>query len=345
MMELTIIYLDKINEMMQYQKIGRTDIEISRIILGCGNFGGIGSAPSLFGHGEDEEQAHEILDAAVHLGITTFDTADAYGGGRSETYIGSWLKKCDEKVTRNVVLSSKTYNAMFIGDSTGLSKERISEKIDGTLKRLGIKQLDMYLSHEMDEKTPLNETLSCFNDLQKSGQIRAYGASNINCEQLEKSISICDNLGLNRYEWVQNSMSLLGYQEAEKVLQICSKYGLGFTPYSPLAGGWLTGKYQQDLEYERGSRMTLRPEPYENYVNHQNSIFNGLDSMRKISKERFGNISIAGLSLAWLLSDCRITGIIVGPRKPEHLKPVYEALNTHLNETDRVDLANLFPVL
>ena len=329
---------------MQYQKIGQTDITISRIILGCGNFGGIGSAPSLFDQGENEEQAHQILDAAVRLGIITFDTADAYGGGRSETYIGNWLEQRDENVRSNIVLSSKTYNPMFVGDSKGLSKERISERIDGTLKRLRIKQLDMYLSHEMDDETPLEDTLSCFNELQKSGKIRTYGASNINCEQLEKSISICDNLNLNRYQWVQNSMSLLNYLEAEKTLQICSKYGLGFTPYSPLAGGWLTGKYQQGQDYERGSRMTLRPEPYENYVRHQNNIFDGLNSMRKISKERFGNISIAGLSLAWLLADYRITGIIVGPRKPEHLKPIYEALNTRLNETDRVDLASLFPV-
>jgi aryl-alcohol dehydrogenase-like predicted oxidoreductase len=331
--------------MMQYQKIGQTDITVSRIILGCGCFGGIGSAPSLFDQGENEEQAHQILDAAVRLGITTFDTADAYGGGRSETYIGSWLQQCDEKVRSTIVLSSKTYNPMFIGDSKGLSKERISERIDGTLKRLGIKQLDMYLSHEMDEETPLKDTLTSFNQLQINGKIRAYGASNINCEQLEKSISISDNLNLNRYQWIQNSMSLLNYSEPEKILEICSKYGLGFTPYSPLAGGWLTGKYQQGQDYEHGSRMTLRPEPYENYVTHQNRIFDGLNSMRKISKERFGNISIAGLSLAWLLADHRITGIIVGPRKPEHLEPIYEALNTRLNQTDRVDLANLFPVL
>ncbi|CAF0945461.1 unnamed protein product [Rotaria sordida] len=330
---------------MQYQKIGHTDIEISRVILGCGCFGGIGSAPSLFNQGENEEQAHEILDAALHLGITTFDTADAYGGGRSELYIGNWLKKCDEKVRNNIVLSSKTYNPIFVGDSKGLSKERISEKIDGTLQRLGTKQLDMYLSHEMDEETPLEETLSCFNELQKCGKIRAFGASNITCEELEKSISICNNLGLNRYEWVQNPMSLLNYREVEKMLQICSRYGLGFTPYSPLAGGWLTGKYQKGLNYELGSRMTLRPEPYEIYVKHQDSIYDGLNSMRKISKERFGNISIAGLSLAWLLSDSRITGIIIGPRKPEHLEPIREALNTRLNETDRIDLANLFPVL
>ncbi|CAF4597133.1 unnamed protein product [Rotaria sp. Silwood1] len=331
--------------MMQYQKIGHTDIEISRIILGCGNFGGIGSAPAFFNQGENEEQAYEILDAAVRLGITTFDTADAYGGGRSELYIGNWLKKCDENVRSNIVLSSKTYNPMFIGDSKGLSKERISEKIEGTLKRLGIKQLDMYLSHEMDEETPLEETLNCFNELQKNGKIRAYGASNITCEQLEKSISICDNLGLNKYEWVQNSMSLLNYREAENMLQMCSKYGLGFTPYSPLAGGWLTGKYQKQFNYEPGSRMALRPEPYEIYVQHQESICDGLNLMRKISKERFGNISIASLSLAWLLGDSRITGIIIGPRKPEHLEPIREALNIRLNETDRVDLINLFPVL
>ena len=330
---------------MQHRKIGHTDIEISRIILGCGCFGGIGSDPSFFGQGENEEQAHEILNAAIRLGITTLDTADAYGGGRSETYIGNWLKTCDENIRQSLVLSSKTYNPIFVGDSKGLSKERISEKIDGTLKRLRIEQLDMYLSHEMDEEVPLDETLRCFNELQKGGQIRAYGASNISCEELEKSISICDNLGLHKYEWVQNSMSLLSYRDAEKILEICSKQGLGFTPYSPLAGGWLTGKYQRGLDYERGSRMTLRPEPYGNYVQHQNEIFDGLDRMKQMSKERFGNISIAGLSLAWLLSDDRITGIVVGPRKPEHFEPIREALNTHLNATDRLDLMNIFPVL
>ncbi|CAF0854041.1 unnamed protein product [Didymodactylos carnosus] len=232
---------------------------------------------------------HGILDATVRLGGTTFDTTDAYGVGRSGTYIGNLLKKCDEKVRSNIVLSSKTYNPMIIGDSKGLSKERISEKIDSTLMRLGIKQLDMYLSHEMDEEIPLEETLSCFNKLQKNGKIRAYGASNINCEQLEKSISICDNLDLNRCEWIQNSMSLLNYSESEKVLQIYSKYGHGFTPYSPLAGGWLTGKYQQGFNYQRGSRMTLRPEPYGNYIRYQDSIFDGLNSIRKISNELFGN--------------------------------------------------------
>lgn len=240
-------------------------------------------------------------------------------------------------------MSSKTYNPMFVGDSQGLSKERILERIDGTLNRLQIKQLDMYLSHEMDEETPLDETLSCFEQLRNNGKIRAYGASNINCEQLEKSISISNNFNLNGYQWVQNSMSLLNYVEAENILEICSKNGLGFTPYSPLAGGWLTGKYQAGRDYERGSRMTLRPEPYENYVQHQTSIFDGLDSMRKMSKERFGNISLAGLSLAWLLADQRITGIIVGPRRIEHLQPISEALSIHLNETDRIDLKNLFP--
>ena len=328
--------------MMQYQKIGQTDIEVSRIILGCGNFGGIGSAPLFFGQGENEEQAHEILDAAVRLGITTLDTADAYGGGRSETYIGNWLKKCDEKVRQTIVLSSKTYNPMFVGDSKGLSKERISEKIQGSLQRLGIRQLDMYLSHEMDEETPLDETLRCFDELQHNGTIRAFGASNINCEQLEQSISIGENLNLNRYQWIQNSMSLLNYRDAEDMLQLCSKYGLGFTPYSPLAGGWLTGKYQKGLDYERGSRMTLRPEPYEEYVRHHSSIFDSFNAVKKISQERFGNISLAGLSLAWLLSDSRITGIIIGPRKSEHLQPVYEALSVHLTETDRVDIANVF---
>ncbi|CAF1120843.1 unnamed protein product [Adineta ricciae] len=330
---------------MQYRRVGQTNIEISRVILGCGCFGGIGSEPSLFDRAENEEQAHEILDAAVRLGINTFDTADAYGGGRSESYIGTWLKKADEKLRSKVVLSSKTYNPMFTGDSSGLSRGRILERVDGTLQRFGVERLDMYLSHEMDDKTPLEETLTCFDELQRNGRIRAFGASNISCEELERSLLICESRNLNRYEWVQNSMSLLGYQEAEKILQICSKHGLGFTPYSPLAGGWLTGKYQRGLHYESGSRMSLRPDPYEIFVQNQDSIFDGLDSMKKFSKQRFGDVSLAGISLAWLLSDDRITGVIVGPRKPEHLEPVTEALSLHLNETDRVDLAHLFPKL
>lgn len=330
---------------MEYRRLGHTDIEVSRIILGCGCFGGLGSAPEYFGQGENEEQAHEILDAAVRLGITTFDTADAYGGGRSEQYLGNWLEKCGEQVTRNLVLSSKTFNPIFVGDSKGLAKERILEKIDGSLTRLGIKRLDMYLSHEMDEDTPLEETLTSFDQLQRNGKIHAYGASNIDCEQLEKSMSISENLGLAGYQWVQNSMSLLNYRKAERVLEICSKYGLGFTPYSPLAGGWLTGKYQENLHYPTDSRMTKRPEAYGDFVQNHRIISDGLNSMKKMSKERFGNISTAGLSLAWLLADQRITAIIVGPRKLDHFQPVHEALSIHLNQTDRIDLANLFSTL
>ncbi|CAF0892523.1 unnamed protein product [Didymodactylos carnosus] len=177
---------------MQYQKVGNTDIEVSRVILGCRNSGGIGSVPSLSGEGENEEQVHGILNAAVHLGITTFDTADGYGDGRSETYIGNWLRN--------------------------YQKKEYQKKIDGTLECLGIKQLDMYLSHERNDETPLEETLSCFNELQKSEKVCAYGVSNINCKQLEKSISICDDLDLSRYEWVQNSMSLLNLQKQKKRL-------------------------------------------------------------------------------------------------------------------------------
>ena len=147
-----------------------------RVILGCGNFGGIGSAPAFFGQGESEEEAYAIMDAAWSLGITDFDTADAYGGGRSETWIGRWRARTGNEPT----LTTKVFHSVEGDpDDHGLARERILRQIDGSLARLGVEQVDMYLIHEPDPATPIEETLDALEELVRAGKVNAIGASNV----------------------------------------------------------------------------------------------------------------------------------------------------------------------
>src|SRR5215204_287059 len=156
---------------------GRT---MEHIILGCGNFGGIGSAPDLFGHGENEEQAFAIMDAAWEQRITAFDTADAYGGGASETVIGKWIASRRHRP----VLTTKTFNPMSAGADHGLARERMVRQIESSLGRLGVDHVDAYLAHTFDPGTPLEETAATFESLMELGLIRSWGLSNVDGDQL-----------------------------------------------------------------------------------------------------------------------------------------------------------------
>ena len=142
---------------MQYRMLGRTGVAISRIGLGCGGFGGVGSAPAFFGRGESEEQARDIMDAAWEMGITLFDTADAYGGGRSETAIGAWLRSKGSQARERLVLTTKVFHSV-VGDPAdrGLERDRILRQIEGSLARLGVDKVDLYMIHEPDPKTALD---------------------------------------------------------------------------------------------------------------------------------------------------------------------------------------------
>src|SRR3990170_2818854 len=142
---------------MEHRPLGRSGVAVSRLILGCGNFGGIGSSPAFFGAGETEDEAHALLDAAWEAGITTLDTADAYGGGRSESYIGSWLRTKGAEVRDRVVLTTKTFNPMSDGADRGLSPERIRRQLETSLERLGVDAVPLYLAHAMDSETPVAE--------------------------------------------------------------------------------------------------------------------------------------------------------------------------------------------
>src|SRR5688572_12825082 len=173
---------------MEHRALGRSGLEVSRIILGCGNFGGLGSSTAHFGAGETEGEAHAIMDAAWEAGITTFDTADAYGGGRSESFIGSWLRAKAPDVRERIVLTTKTFNPMSAGADHGLSRERILRQIDGSLERLGVESVPLYLAHDMDPDVPVAETIGAFDALVADGKIRAYGGSNVDVGWLKSAL-------------------------------------------------------------------------------------------------------------------------------------------------------------
>lgn len=323
---------------MKYKTLGRTGLKVSAVGLGCGNFGGIGSTPALFGRGETEEATFALMDEAWNMGINFFDTANAYGGGRSETYIGKWLKAKGAGVRDQLLLSSKVFNRVGEGPNDwGLSRRHIMRQVEASLTRLGVDYLDMYLIHEPDPTTALEETLRALDDLVHQGKVRYLGASNMPVWLMTKALWLSDKYNLYRFEWIQNSYSLLDRTDEREILPLIRDQALGYTPFSPLAGGWLTGKYRANQPFPADSRMSLRPEPYEGYLNEQ--IFRNLQALNQYAVER--QTDMTTLSLAWVMSHPLVTAPIIGPRRVEHFEPVKRALEIDLTRAERARIAEI----
>jgi aryl-alcohol dehydrogenase-like predicted oxidoreductase len=324
---------------MNYQRLGSTGVKISRLALGCGNFGGIGSAPAFFGMGETEAQAQALLDRACDAGINLLDTADAYGGGRSEQYIGRWLKARGSAVRDRMVVSTKVFNPVGPGpNDRGLSRLHILRQIDASLRQLATDRIDLYLIHEPDPSTPLDETLRALDDAVRAGKLLYIGASNISAWKMAVARGISELRGLVRFEWVQSSFSLLDRTAEHEMLPFCADQRVGFTAFSPLAGGWLTGKYRSQRAYPDGSRMTLRPEPYAHLASER--VFGSLDHFAEAARAR--GTSMDALALAWVLSHPQVDAAVIGPRTPAHLESALAALDLVLSPGDAAALAALF---
>jgi aryl-alcohol dehydrogenase-like predicted oxidoreductase len=325
---------------MDYQRLGSTGVKISRLGLGCGNFGGIGSAPALFGKGESEAQAQALLDRAVDAGINLLDTADAYGGGRSEQYIGNWLKARGPAVRDRMVISTKVFNPVGPGpNERGLSRLHVMRQIEASLGRLATDRIDLYLIHEPDPATPLDETLRAFDDAVRAGKILYVGASNIAAWKVAVARGISELRNLIRFEWVQNSYSLLDRTAEREMLPYCADQRVGFSAFSPLGGGWLTGKYRSQQAYPDGSRMTLRPEPYTHLLTE--AVFRGLDAFAAAARAR--GVAMDALALAWVLRHPQVDGAIIGPRSPAHFDGALAALDVAVSADEAAALAQLFP--
>jgi aryl-alcohol dehydrogenase-like predicted oxidoreductase len=323
---------------MEQRALGRSGVSVTRIVLGCGNFGGVGSSPAFFGQGIPREEAPRIMDAAWDLGIRTFDTADAYGGGRSETWIGEWLTTKGSSVRDSLTVETKTFNPMEAGADHGLGAHRVKRQAESSLRRLGLERIALYMAHAFDPDTPQEETLGAFDELVHEGTVGAIGASNFSAEELAEAVELSELEGLARYEWVQNSFSLLEQEDADSLFPVCHEHALGYEAFSPLAGGWLTGRYRRGVAYPEGSRMTQRPDGYRKFEN--DAVFDALEALEARAREL--GVSMAGLSLAWLLGVPEVTAIVVGPTCVEHLEPVREALSLRLTAEEHVDLRGLF---
>jgi len=313
---------------MERRQVSATGIEVSRIILGCGNFGGVGSAPEFFGRGENDEQAFQLMDAAWELGVTTFDTADAYGGGSSETAIGKWIRRGGHRPE----IATKTFNPMGPGEDHGLSRGRMTRQLESSLDRLGVDYVDLYLAHAFDPETPLEETVATFESLQQTGLIRAWGVSNFDAKQLRELLE------LGRPALVQNSYSLLERGDETDVLELCAEFSVAYLAFGPLAGGLLTGKYRNGQPPPSDSRLALRPQPYEHLLTEE--TFADVERFLEVSTGR--GVSPAALAVAWLLAQPAVTAVVIGPRRVEHLEPAITALDVKLSPADAGALGQLF---
>jgi len=294
------------------------------VSLGCGNFGGVGSAPEFFGQGIPHDEAFAIMDRAWEAGITWFDTADAYGGGASERWIGEWIRS---RGVRPRITTKVFHSTTGTPGDTGLAPERVLRQIRASLERLGVDRVDVYLAHEPDPAVPLEATVATFAALRDDGVVGQWGLSNFGLGAIRDT----------RPSLVQNSFSLLDRADENDVLPHCKANRIPYVPFGPLAGGWLTGRYRRGEAFPPGSRMTQRPGPYERYVDE--AVFDALEALADEAASR--GVSMAALAFAWVLHRC--DGAVCGPSRVAHLDPVLEALSIELTPEDIGLIGGLFP--
>lgn len=310
---------------MEYRNLGRTGLKVSELCLGTMQFGWTA----------DEETSLKILSKAFEAGINFIDTADIYSvwaegnpGGVAETIIGNWMKQRD--IPRHqVVIATKVRGKM--GESPndeGLSRAHIIKAVEDSLRRLQTDYIDLYQTHWYDENTPIEETLSTMDDLIHQGKVRYLGCSNYPSWRLMESLWFADKYNLARFDSLQPHYNLVHRSEFERELaEICGTYEIGVTPYSPLAGGFLTGKYRKDKTPESDRLSSAR-----RYFNERN--WDLLDKMESIGTEK-GSFSISQLALAWMLTNPLISSPIIGPRKLEQLDDNLGATSLRLTPEEK----------
>jgi len=310
---------------MEYRNLGRTGLKVSQLCLGSMQFGWTA----------DEALSLKILDAAYESGINFIDTADIYSswvegnpGGVSETIIGKWMKR--SKIPREqLVIATKVRGRMGQGpNDEGLSRGHILNAVEASLRRLDTDYIDLYQTHWYDEHTPIEETLAALDDLVQQGKVRYIGCSNYPAWRLTEALWVSRLHDLARYDSLQPHYNLVRRAEFERELAaVCRAYGLGVIPYSPLAGGFLTGKYRLDQIPEGARRRGAQ-----RYFSETNWAL--LEQMEKMGQEKDG-ASISQIALAWLLSDPLITSPIIGPRSLEQLQDNLGAVGLRLEAEEK----------
>lgn len=309
---------------MEYVKLGRTGLKVTRLCMGT----------MQFGWSVGREDTFEILSATFEAGINFFDTADIYSkwvegnpGGVSETWIGNWMK--DRRIPRDqIVLATKVRGEMGTGpNDQGLSRLHIMNAVEASLRRLQTDHIDLYQSHWTDDDTPIEETLRAFDDLVKQGKVRYVGASNYAAWELMQALWTSDKYSLVRYDSLQPHYNLINRAEFERELRsVCAAYDIAVIPYSPLAGGFLTGKYRRSSPLPESRRAEGR----KRIMTDQN--FSLIDEMESIALAHQATIS--QVALAWMLADKVITSPIIGATSKGQLQENLGALDLKLSEEE-----------
>jgi aryl-alcohol dehydrogenase-like predicted oxidoreductase len=312
---------------MEYRVLGLTSLNVSPLCLGTMQFGWTA----------DESMSQRVLTAAYDAGINFIDTANIYSrwadgnpGGVAEQIIGRWMK-LNNIPREKIVLATKVRGNMGAGpEDEGLSHSHIMRSVENSLRRLQTDHIDLYQAHWPDEKTPIEETLRAFDELVKQGKVRFLGASNHPAWELMRSLWVSDRNSLVRYDCLQPHYNLVHRDEFERELAaVCRTYHIGVMPYSPLAGGFLTGKYRRNLV-----PISARAGGAKRYFTERN--WGLLDQMDAMAKER--SASISQIALAWLLADPLIASPIIGANSTEQLKDNLGAVDIHLTPAEKTAL-------
>ncbi|MEJ5241126.1 MAG: aldo/keto reductase [Anaerolineales bacterium] len=315
---------------MEYRQLGQTSLQVSRLCLGTMQFGWTA----------DEATSFRILSMAFEAGINFIDTADIYSrwvpghrGGEAETIIGRWWRQSGIPRDR-IILATKVRGQMGEGPlDQGLSRSYIIKAAEASLRRLQTDYIDLYQTHWPDPNVPIEETLRAFEELIQQGKVRYIGCSNYKADALRGALETAKKHNLPRFESLQPHYNLVHRREFEAdLVEVCREYNLGVIPYSPLAGGFLSGKYRPDAQVE-----SARAEGVRKYFSEEN--WRLLDEMDKMAEEK--EASLSQIALAWLLHQPLVTSPIIGPRTPEQLRDNLASLSVSLTPEEIAHLNTL----
>lgn len=302
---------------MEYRQLGKTALRVSSIGLGC----------VTFGREIDEASSFTVMDHARRRGINLLDTAEAYGGGASETVVGRWLK--DRGARDEMIVCTKV--------SGNLTAERIRTSAEASLQRLGIETIDLFQLHRFDPTVALEEQLEALNQLVEKGYARYIGCSNFAAWQLTKALWKQDVNGWARFESVQPIYNLVDRNIELELLPLCADQEIGVISYSPLGAGFLTGKYRREGPVPKGTRFDVIP-GHQNIYFHENG-WRVVEGLRAKSEEL--GISMIHLAMAWTIGQPGITSVLVGARNTDQVDQAFEAESMGLNEEVRTTLNQL----
>jgi aryl-alcohol dehydrogenase-like predicted oxidoreductase len=309
---------------MDYVRLGKSGLKVSRICLGMMTYGTPKWRPWVL----DEQASRPFIQRALELGINFFDTADMYSDGASEEVLGRAIR--DFVRREDVVVGTKVFNPMGPGvNDRGLSRKHILDAIDASLRRLGMDYVDLYQIHRYDPETPIEETLEALNDVVRAGKARYIGASSMFAWQFAQALAVSDRRGSARFVSMQNHYNLIYREEEREMLPLCRAEGIGVIPWSPLARGLLAGSRRQGLE---GDSARAKSDDYARKL-YEDSDLVVAGQVLEIARRR--GLPPARIALAWLLSRPGITAPIVGASRMRHLDDAVASLDVSLSEEER----------